>query len=144
MRKLVLFSVLAFGLFVVSCDMPDLDSGSGSGTTGSSSSSGSSTTSSSSGSGTKGSSSSGSSTSSSSTSSVSLLDGKYLSPNGGTGCIQINGTSFTWYDSYGNRSDSGTVYRNGNSIKLGIYSAGLVSDSMTFTIGSTKWCWAGY
>lgn len=88
-------------------------------------------------------SSSGSSYSSSS-SSYSVRDGKYVSPNGGSGYLQLSGSSFTWYDSYGNYVTSGSVYKNGSTIKLGALSAGDIIDSETFYTGSTKWCWASY
>ena len=88
--------------------------------------------------------SSSSSSYSSSSSSYSVRDGKYVSPNGGSGYLQLSGSSFTWYDSYGNYVTSGSVYKNGSTIKLEALSAGDIIDSETFYTGSTKWCWASY
>lgn len=88
--------------------------------------------------------SSSSSSSSSTSSSTRVRNGKYGSPNGGTGYVEISGSSFTHCYMDGRKISSGQVYYNGDTIKLGAYSAGEIIDSETFDMGSTAWIWVEY
>ena len=88
--------------------------------------------------------SSSSSSNSSSSSSYSIKDGIYYSTKGMSGYIEISGSSFTWY-MYEGYEMSGSVYINGDRIKLGsVLSAGYIYSSEKFTTGENTWVWAGY
>lgn len=88
--------------------------------------------------------SSSSSSNSSSSSSYSIKDGIYYSTKGMSGYIEISGSSFTWY-MYEGYEMSGSVYINGDRIKLGsVLSAGYIYSSEKFTTGENTWVWASY